>query len=120
MKFKVGTKVRIVKYGHLVWENKNVEISMFKDRKPYKEDDFGRWYDTNPELIGKTGIITEKSGNAGYSIDPLGAWFRGEQLEAVTLMDEVRGYLVKIDKAWVNIQNAIIKAKKDDSKERSQ
>ena len=82
MKFKVGNKVKIVKYGHLIWESKNVEVSMFKHEKPYAEDDFGYWYDIHPELIGKTGMITGKSGNAGYSIDPLGDWFHKNQLEA--------------------------------------
>lgn len=78
-KFKVGDKVEIIKYGHLVW---------VQERGVAGEKDL------LPELIGKQGIIIKANaidyssfkGRDQYSIDGIPAkiaWYDNEQLKLV-------------------------------------
>lgn len=100
-KFKIEDKVRIVKYGHLYWINKNPIIGT-KPTKPYNtihEDCTTYWVDMQPELIGKEDIIMgsyyDLYGHANqpkdiierekkqYSLVNSGSWFNENQLELV-------------------------------------
>ncbi len=82
-KFKVGDKVEIVNYGHLIWENKKMPLQ--RSKLPiYSEDEDTAWVDISPSLIGKKGVITECKKTQGidnYSISEIGAWYCNDQLK---------------------------------------
>lgn len=86
-KFKVGDKVRVVKYGHPLWESK-------KDPQPcsfpiiQESESGGCWIkDMSPELVGQIGVVDEVSltqGRYQYGIDGIKgkhAWYNEDQLE---------------------------------------
>ncbi len=67
-KFNVGDKVRIVNYGHLIWENKKAEEYKEKTSfKIYSEDESLRYLDIHSEMVGKEGIISNVHNNQ-YSL----------------------------------------------------
>ena len=84
--FNIGDKVRIVKYGSLLWENVTMpqpegKRHIYKDRNPI------RWFDINPELVGKEAVVQEVHNTQGrpkYVLSGLTkvAWYDHEQLEA--------------------------------------
>jgi len=81
-KFKVGDKCRIVKFGHLVWENKNMPLH--KSSLPtYAEDENTRWVDINPSYIGKEVVITEVGLDKKRYATSLFSWAKEEQLELI-------------------------------------
>lgn len=93
-KFKVGDKVRVIKYGHLIWQNKPEEVRL--GFKVYEETDSLVWYDMRPEKIGKEGVVVNVSITQGipkYSTDPLGAWLDEEQLEKVNIWYSFKEWL---------------------------
>ena len=81
-KFKIGDKCKIVKYGHLIRENKKMEGQSL-DLPTYYEDDMFRWVDIGPERIGKEVIIAGISSDGkSYSTD-LFSWASVNQLELI-------------------------------------
>ena len=85
--YKSGDKVKIVKYGHLIWQNKKLyspEISY----PIFKENDTIMWLDLSPELVGQEGVVDEvvmTQGIPNYSINGLNkhAWYQEPQMELV-------------------------------------
>jgi hypothetical protein len=85
---EIGTSIRIVNYGNLIWSSEP-----FAYNYPLlTEKDGIKVYDTSPELIGMTGVITDKSKsenerNTRYAIyfsdGNKRAWFNESQLEII-------------------------------------
>lgn len=85
-KYKIGDKVRVINYGHLIWENKNVEQPML-NFAVIQEDETFRYLDIMPERVGKVGIIEQVKNTQNipsYSIASIGAWLNESQLELIT------------------------------------
>jgi len=94
-KFKVGDKVKVVNYGHLIWQNKTNQDAERKFHEnngiPYKElkvlsdDGKTQWLDLNPDLVGKEGIVDKISDSGDYALKGLSkyAWYSEKQLELV-------------------------------------
>jgi len=85
-KYNVGDKVKIVNYGHAVWENK--EHDKYPSRLPLiKEDKHLRWVDMSHEVIGQSGIVVEVKdvqGTPNYAIDGIKgkhAWYTEDQMQ---------------------------------------
>jgi hypothetical protein len=72
--YVVGDKVKVVNYGHRIWENRGGDKIVF---------------DIAPQIVGKIGIINKvesTQGIHGYSIDGIKgkvAWYNDDQLEMV-------------------------------------
>jgi hypothetical protein len=82
-KFTIGDKVKVVKYGHPIWFNKQ-----FKQEIEFPilfEDDNSIWCDINSEIVGKIGIVDGVSNNrySLFGIPEMAAWYNEEQLEMV-------------------------------------
>lgn len=90
--YKVGDKVKIVNYGHAVWEHKSVGESSLPLIKEYESV---RLVDLQPYLIGQQGvvgqvvIIQERPSYAVEGISGKSAWYYEDQLEAVTNLIEM-------------------------------
>ena len=102
-KFKVGDRVRIVKYGHAIFQHKfqpdehsNMVPVEPMDKFPVIEEDEKIWWrDMLPELVGKTGTIynvTTTQDNPDYAIEldkddsvsgNKSAWYHESQLELI-------------------------------------
>jgi hypothetical protein len=76
-KFKVGDKVKVVKYGHIIHHYKS---------------ETGNWAaeDISPDIVGKEGVVREVSnsqpGWVTYALDGIPektAWYNQNQLELV-------------------------------------
>ena len=82
--YKVGEKVEIVKYGHLIWQTQKAEGSMLP---VYYEDENMVWYDVSPQMVGQQGVVIKAEitqGKTKYSIGGLtgkSAWYNEEQLK---------------------------------------
>jgi len=113
MRFKVGDKVRVVKYGHPIFYNKNeyhkmqkyfhdeptlIELILDVEYKstPYiktppknliSEDEYSYTVDMSPYLVGQVGVVVGYSDIDGsYSLSGISgktAWYNEEQLELV-------------------------------------
>lgn len=57
--FKVGDSVTIVNYGNPLFVNKRFKPQDDGRFTIIKEDDKTRWVDTMPDLIGKSGVVTQ-------------------------------------------------------------
>ncbi len=69
--YEKGDEVKIVKYGALIWENKNVKQPKLSLPLVYEDKDF-RWLDLHHEAVGQTGTVSEVTITQGipqYSID---------------------------------------------------
>jgi hypothetical protein len=89
-KFKTGDRVRVVKYGHLIWSNTEItdsqpgirfySVETYDTRKNYL-------YDIAPDVVGQEGVIvkaTQTQGIDQYSIDGIkgkSSWYNNDQLE---------------------------------------
>ncbi len=85
---QIGDKVEIVKYGSLMWENTDVQtyFSACKSFKEYSRNGSIIWFDTNPELIGKHGVVVGISPTGGYKLDGIPkktAWYDEKQLKII-------------------------------------
>ena len=88
-KYGIGDKVKIVNFGHLIWENKkNETLSSFPI---YKETDPKlngyRVIDINHEIIGCVGLVCKVNVNQGeyfYDIDGVGSAKIEEQMELIS------------------------------------
>lgn len=94
--FKKGDKVRVIKYGHLMYMSKRFDIPR---AWPLVFEDSGmRWYDMSPHLVGKEGVVETVQfiqGNYSYSIDGIlekRSWYNHDQLEIVSVQTD-RGNL---------------------------
>ena len=73
--YAIGDKVKIVKYGHPYWVNKDGDIIV---------------KDMSPELIGQKGLVDEVTITQGipmYAIDGIKgkhAWYNEDQMELIS------------------------------------
>lgn len=91
-KFKIGDKVKIVNYGHLMWVSKsNTErLANITMPKVYEDDTF-EYFDMAPELVGQKRVVRDISlcqGRFDYALcneDGSGyiAWLSEKQLELI-------------------------------------
>jgi len=91
---KVGDTVKIVNYGHWIymprsqWEMQQKEFN-FTQEKPdnvIKEEEDGWYYDINPDMVGRIGVVSSISSDGkDYSLDIVGkvAWYQRQQLEKI-------------------------------------
>lgn len=86
MKFHIGNKVRIVKYGHLIWISNGPSMDYFRPAwPPYQVGEDWNVYDIAKEKIGTEDIVKGYYSNNGpirYSLEH-SAWYNEEQLEMV-------------------------------------
>ena len=90
-KFKLGDKVKVIKYGSLLWYNKlewklMLENKLTTSDKPNNilgEDDNFWFCDMQPNLVGQIGIVSKVDNNqyALEGISTKSAWYFGQQLE---------------------------------------
>lgn len=84
-KYKVGDRVKIIKYGHLFWLNKSV-TDISEETPVFFEDDDFLWFDMSPELVGKIGYVSEVTITqeiSQYALDGIkskSAWYDEGQL----------------------------------------
>lgn len=95
-KYGIGDKVKVVNYGHLIWQNKTNQDAERKFHEqlgiPYKElpvlsdDGKTQWLDLSPGLVGKEGIIDKISESGDYALSGLSkyAWYSENQLELIS------------------------------------
>lgn len=94
----IGDKVKIINYGSLMWVHKEewkrmIEAGYATTEKPnnlLQEDDTMFIYDPRTEMIGKIGIIIEKTivqGRNQYALELEGgnkvAWYFDNQLKLI-------------------------------------
>lgn len=89
-KYKIGDKVTIVNYGHLMWINtKLMQTDYYEKMTALKEDGYFKWYDMQPELVGKKGVVnkvTNTQNKPKYGLSGIAgksAWYDEEQLELI-------------------------------------
>ena len=96
-KYKIGDKVRVVKYGHLMHMSKREYEVIFPDGFPdniFMEDQVSVVVDWRPEVIGKEGvvqIVSDGPNGIQYSLDGIpekSAWYNHNQLELVKKNEE--------------------------------
>ncbi len=86
--FGIGDKVRIVKYGHPIWESKNTNEPKLS-YPVIAEDENLRYLDMSPGLVGQEGLVdkvTITQGIPQYAIDGIKdkhAWYNEEQMEMI-------------------------------------
>lgn len=95
LKFKEGDTVKVVHYGHLVWENVAHDGPRLFTESPsvkkHLRDGDIQWWDISPQLVGQTGRVSlvgmcqdiplyALSGIPGKS-----AWYNEGQLELVDM-----------------------------------
>lgn len=92
---EIGNRIKIVNYGHLIMFSKREEHRENRERiaKAFPligEDDIGYYYDMRPELVGREGVIVNKTiteTSARYSImfndGNRISWFADKQVEAI-------------------------------------
>lgn len=81
-KFKIGDKVKVIKYGSLLWRFKSEEN--MPTARIYREEGNVEWIDINPQIIGKEGIVA--SVGTYVAVDGIPekfAWYDEEQLELI-------------------------------------
>lgn len=80
--FKVGDRVRIVNYGHLIWSWEEMKLPLFA-----QSGDGVYWYDLGSEDVGKVGVIVKATKTQEidqYAIEGepnKKAWYTNNQLE---------------------------------------
>lgn len=87
-RYKVGDRVRVVHYGHAIWEHKSEDISVSSFPIIQQSDE---WIvrDMSPEMIGREGIVKTVSlaqGKPSYALSEIkgkAAWYNEDQLELV-------------------------------------
>lgn len=96
LKFKTGDKVKIVKYGSLLWIHKDSEdLKYYTDYPVLQIKDNIVTMDMKSEYIGKIGIVEKGEivqGREQYALQPINkednikhAWYDAEQLELVSI-----------------------------------
>jgi len=89
-KYGIGDKVKIVNYGHPIWESKICPKQERLDFPVIYEDGAFRYLDMSPKLIGKIGIIEKVDvvqGKPQYAINGIPekhAWYSEDQLELIS------------------------------------
>ncbi len=81
--YKIGDKVRIINYGHPIWESKSFYKESTSKHIIYEDEEL-RWIDISPNIVGKEGIVEKVDvvqGTPQYSIKGIGAWYFEEQME---------------------------------------
>ena len=95
-KFKKGDVVEIVGYGSIIWVNKSSQMAEFFDTlKAYDENEKTYYFDIDPEIVGKTGVVDSVSLNENYSSPQYSlsgvskvAWYNEEQLSPSNKQEE--------------------------------
>lgn len=87
--YGIGDKVKIINYGHLIWEHKDIPENQKSKRPTYYEEYFMRFIDINPELINQKGLIQEVSNTQNtpkYSISGIKgktSWYSEDQMKMI-------------------------------------
>lgn len=90
--FKIGDKVEIVNYGHLLWSNKKEIESQGGVPKGWNllnDDGVVLTIDVAPELVGQTGIIVK--GDDTYAVEGISgkhAWYNRKQLKLIGRLED--------------------------------
>ena len=85
---EIGDKVKIVRYGHLIWESKTIPGAR-SEAKAYWEDDKRAWIDMCPRMVGQKGTVFDKvKTQNGFQYSLAGvtgksSWYHEEQLEKI-------------------------------------
>lgn len=89
-KYSIGNKVKIINYGHLIWQSKDSQQLDLNLKFPIiYEDDEDKYLDMTSSIVGKEGVITKISMTQGmpqYSIEGIPekvAWYDEQQLELI-------------------------------------
>ena len=86
--YGIGDKVKIVNYGHPIWENKKMRQPKLSFPLISENEDI-RWLDMSPDLIEQEGIVEKVSMTQGmphYAIDGIKgkhSWYDEGQMEMV-------------------------------------
>ena len=85
-KLKTGDKVKIVRYGHLIWYYKSQYPKEYTNhpKNVISETDTIWWVDMRPDLVGKEDVVeqvTNTQGRAKYSLVKNRAWYSDDNLE---------------------------------------
>ena len=92
--YRIGDRVRIINYGHLVDYNKN-------NGRPYNfysEDELFYCVDMSPHLVGCVGTVYESGSRYAIKLDyrqtgyEKAAWYENEQLEFEKEQDKLKRY----------------------------
>jgi len=84
--YGIGDKIKIVKYGHPIWQNKHSGEPKMK-LPLIAEDENMWWFDLQSKLVGKVDIVcgmTTTQGVHRYSLQKYGSWYSEEQMEMVS------------------------------------
>lgn len=90
--FPLGTRVKVIKYGHLIWINRKSSdypfyMRAFQHKQPYYSDEHCDWYDLNPAIVGCVGIVDGYThDNTELSLSGIPgkhAWYNPNQLEKI-------------------------------------
>ena len=85
--YRIGDKVKIINYGHLIWELEGQESN-----SPFKvifKNDKVRALDMSPSLVGQIGIVSAVGSTQGipeYAIDNIEgkhSWYNESQMELI-------------------------------------
>ncbi len=103
-KFKIGDKVEIVNYGHLIFYagNSGIEYDILSRTCPVVAilDNGTKAFDLNPKLIGEQGVIKEVDDSdetvTKYALDGLNkaSWYNDDQLQLVSPTTDVAEILM--------------------------
>ena len=84
-RFKVGDTVQVINYGSSIWISKELPVSFPLLKRGNKVN----WYDIQPQLVGKRGVVRNVSviqGVPRYSINSIPgktAWYTEGQLKQI-------------------------------------
>lgn len=88
-RYKIGDRVKIIKFGHPFWVTKE-ELKVFPtSRPPLYEDETRSWFDMSPEIVGKKGVVSKVTVTQGvpkYTIEGIKgkhAWYTENQMEKI-------------------------------------
>ena len=86
-KFKLGDRVEVVGYGSLMWENKHYHPTSSTSFPVIGENEDFRFLDPLSGIVGKTGVVVERSVNDdrwSYSLKGIPekrSWYYEDQLK---------------------------------------
>lgn len=86
--YSIGDKVRIVKYGFILWESKNSDQPRLTFPLIHETESL-RYLDMSPELVGQEGIVSKVTITQGvpkYAISGISgksAWYDEQQMELI-------------------------------------
>jgi len=94
-KFKIGDRVKVINYGHLIWSSYPNPRWVLHSRHYTGISTTGKrlyynMYDMSPELVGRIGVVSDISNNT-YAIEGIPgkcAWYNEDQLRKLTIIEK--------------------------------